>query len=104
MSLLLMLTPHCILSITLTDVFFQEYQKNNQLLQFKTLISITAVDYPKNKDRFEVNYFLLSYKLKIKSYKLGGLVICPKARRLTKIQLQINYWCQFVLFVGFVSR
>ena len=32
-------------------------------MQFKTLISITAVDYPKNKNRFEINYFLLSYKL-----------------------------------------
>jgi len=39
------------------------FLKNNQLLQFKTLISITAVDYPKNDKRFEVNYFLLSYKL-----------------------------------------
>ena len=39
------------------------FLKNNQLLQFKTLVSITAVDYPKEKDRFEVNYFLLSYKL-----------------------------------------
>jgi NADH:ubiquinone oxidoreductase subunit C len=40
-----------------------KFLKGNQLLQFKTLISITAVDYPKNKERFEVNYFLLSYKL-----------------------------------------
>jgi len=32
-------------------------------LQFKTLISITAVDYPELSERFEVNYFLLSYKL-----------------------------------------
>ena len=40
-----------------------KFLKDNQLLQFKTLISITAVDYPKNKERFEVNYFLLSYKL-----------------------------------------
>lgn len=39
------------------------FLKNDQLLQFKTLISITAVDYPQNKDRFEINYFLLSYKL-----------------------------------------
>lgn len=39
------------------------FLKNNQQLQFKTLISITAVDYPKKKNRFEVNYFLLSYKL-----------------------------------------
>lgn len=40
-----------------------KFLKNNSLLQFKTLISITAVDYPENKNRFEVNYFLLSYKL-----------------------------------------
>lgn len=39
------------------------FLKNNQLLQFKTLISITAVDYPTKKNRFEINYFLLSYKL-----------------------------------------
>ena len=37
--------------------------KNHYQLQFKTLISITAVDYPNKLDRFEVNYFLLSYKL-----------------------------------------
>ena len=39
------------------------FLKNNYFLQFKSLISITAVDYPDKKDRFEVNYFLLSYKL-----------------------------------------
>lgn len=39
------------------------FLKNNYLLQFKTLISITAVDYPEKQERFEVNYFLLSYKL-----------------------------------------
>ena len=39
------------------------FLKDNQLLQFKTLISITAVDYPQNKNRFELSYFLLSYKL-----------------------------------------
>lgn len=39
------------------------FLKNHTLLQFKTLISVTAVDYPKKKDRFEVNYFLLSYLL-----------------------------------------
>ena len=37
--------------------------KNHSLLQFKTLISITAVDYPQRERRFEVNYFLLSYLL-----------------------------------------
>ena len=45
----------------LLDLVF--YLKNNQLLQFKTLVSITAVDYPENKERFEINYFFLSYKL-----------------------------------------
>jgi NADH-quinone oxidoreductase subunit C len=39
------------------------FLKDNQQLQFKTLVSITAVDYPNNKDRFEINYFFLSYKL-----------------------------------------
>lgn len=39
------------------------FLKNNSLLQFKTLISITAVDYPERENRFEVDYFLLSYKL-----------------------------------------
>lgn len=37
--------------------------KNHSLLQFKTLVSITAVDYPEKINRFEVNYFLLSYLL-----------------------------------------
>ena len=37
--------------------------KNHYLFQFKTLVSITAVDYPQRKERFEVNYFLLSYLL-----------------------------------------
>lgn len=39
------------------------FLKNHKLLQFKTLISITGVDYPEYKNRFEVNYFLLSYKI-----------------------------------------
>jgi NADH-quinone oxidoreductase subunit C len=39
------------------------FLKNNQHLQFKTLISITATDFPQNKNRFELSYFLLSYKL-----------------------------------------
>lgn len=39
------------------------FLKNNQHLQFKTLISITATDFPQNKERFELSYFLLSYKL-----------------------------------------
>lgn len=39
------------------------FLKNNQHLQFKTLVSITATDFPQNKKRFELSYFLLSYKL-----------------------------------------
>lgn len=39
------------------------FLRNHINLQFKTLISITAVDYPELPERFEVNYFLLSYKL-----------------------------------------
>ena len=55
-------------TITLTTnnsnlILLLNFLKNNYFLQFKTLISITAVDYPERKDRFEVNYFLLSYKL-----------------------------------------
>lgn len=55
-------------SITITTdkknlILLLNFLKNNYLLQFKTLISITAVDYPERHDRFEINYFLLSYKL-----------------------------------------
>ncbi len=55
-------------TITLTTnnsnlILLVNFLKNNYFLQFKTLISITAVDYPEKKERFEVNYFLLSYKL-----------------------------------------
>ena len=55
-------------AITLTTnnsnlLLLLNFLKNNYFLQFKSLISITAVDYPDKKDRFEVNYFLLSYKL-----------------------------------------
>lgn len=46
--------------------FLLNFLKNHYALQFKTLISITAVDYPENKERFEVNYFLLSYLLNIR--------------------------------------
>lgn len=46
--------------------FLLNFLKNHHALQFKTLISITAVDYPQNKERFEVNYFLLSYLLNIR--------------------------------------
>ncbi len=44
-------------------ILLLNFLKNNYLLQFKTLISITAVDYPERHNRFEINYFLLSYKL-----------------------------------------
>lgn len=44
-------------------ILLMNFLKNHYSLQFKTLISITAVDYPEKKNRFEVNYFLLSYKL-----------------------------------------
>ena len=44
-------------------LLLMNFLKNHYALQFKTLISITAVDYPERKNRFEVNYFLLSYKL-----------------------------------------
>lgn len=39
------------------------FLKYNSTLQFKTLVSITAVDYPQLSNRFEINYLLLSYKL-----------------------------------------
>jgi len=46
--------------------YFLLFLKNHSLLQFKTLIGITAVDYPEKLERFEVNYFLLSYKLNLR--------------------------------------
>jgi NADH/F420H2 dehydrogenase subunit C len=46
--------------------FLLNFLKNHYALQFKTLISITAVDYPQKKKRFEINYFLLSYLLNIR--------------------------------------
>lgn len=39
------------------------FLKTHQPLKFKTLTSVTAVDYPEKDQRFEINYFLLSYKL-----------------------------------------
>lgn len=39
------------------------FLKTHQCLKFKTLTSVTAVDYPEKDKRFEINYFLLSYKL-----------------------------------------
>ena len=46
--------------------FLLNFLKNHYSLQFKTLIGITAVDFPERKKRFELNYFLLSYKLNIR--------------------------------------
>jgi NADH:ubiquinone oxidoreductase subunit C len=46
--------------------FLLNFLKNHYALQFKTLISITAVDYPQKKERFEINYFLLSYLLNLR--------------------------------------
>ncbi len=40
--------------------------KNHYLFQFKTLISITCVDFPEKENRFEIIYFLLSYKLNLR--------------------------------------
>ncbi len=46
-----------------TLLYLLEFLKKSYFLQFKTLISITAVDYPEDNKRFEINYFLLSFKL-----------------------------------------
>lgn len=54
--LILNTTSECLLPLL-------TFLKNSQFLQFKTLISITAIDYPACASRFEVNYFFLSYKL-----------------------------------------
>lgn len=48
--------------------FFIHFLKNHYSLQFKTLISITATDYPQDKERFEITYFLLSYLLNFRIY------------------------------------
>jgi len=47
-------------------VFFLNFLKKHNILQFKTLIGITATDYPENKERFEISYFLLSYLLNLR--------------------------------------
>jgi NADH dehydrogenase (ubiquinone) Fe-S protein 3 len=39
------------------------FLKNHSLLQYKTITAITAVDYLKKEKRFQLIYFLLSYKL-----------------------------------------
>ena len=44
-------------------ILLLNFLKNNYFLQFKTLMALTAIDYPSQKNRFEINYFLLSYKL-----------------------------------------
>jgi NADH:ubiquinone oxidoreductase subunit C len=52
-----------ILTNNLNLILLLNFLKNNYFLQFKTLIALTAIDYPSQKNRFEINYFLLSYKL-----------------------------------------
>jgi len=44
-------------------ILLLNFLKNHYWLKFKTLISITAIDFPERLERFEVNYFLLSHKL-----------------------------------------
>ena len=44
-------------------ILLLNFLKNHYWLKFKTLISITAIDFPEREERFEVNYFLLSHKL-----------------------------------------
>jgi NADH/F420H2 dehydrogenase subunit C len=44
-------------------ILLLNFLKNHYWLKFKTLISITAIDFPERYERFEVNYFLLSHKL-----------------------------------------
>ncbi len=44
-------------------ILLLNFLKNHYWLKFKTLISITAIDFPERDERFEVNYFLLSHKL-----------------------------------------
>lgn len=44
-------------------ILLLNFLKNHYWLKFKTLISITAIDFPERSERFEVNYFLLSHKL-----------------------------------------
>lgn len=39
------------------------FLKKHHALQYKTLIGITAADYPTKEKRFQIFYFLLSYKL-----------------------------------------
>jgi hypothetical protein len=46
--------------------FLLNFLKRHNLLSFDTLIGITVVDYPENFYRFELNYFLLSYKLNLR--------------------------------------
>jgi NADH/F420H2 dehydrogenase subunit C len=44
-------------------ILLLNFLKNHYWLKFKTLISITAIDFPERYERFELNYFLLSHKL-----------------------------------------
>jgi len=62
------ITPHLvILQLNIINVSsLIHFLNNHYLFKFKTLIAITAVDYPEKENRFELNYFLLSYKLNIR--------------------------------------
>lgn len=44
-------------------ILLLNFLKNHYWLKFKTLISITAIDFLDRDERFEINYFLLSHKL-----------------------------------------
>jgi len=47
-------------------IFLINFLQKHSKLSFDTLIGITVVDYPENFYRFELNYFLLSYKLNLR--------------------------------------
>ena len=47
-------------------LYLINFLKNHYIFQFKTLVTITAVDYPEKINRFEINYFLLSLFLNLR--------------------------------------
>jgi len=47
-------------------IFLLNFFKKHNYLNFKTLTAITVVDYPQTDKRFELSYFLLSYKLNVR--------------------------------------
>lgn len=47
-------------------VFLLNFLKKHNRLRFDTLIGVTVIDYPENTQRFELNYFLLSYTLNLR--------------------------------------